>query len=278
MTKLTIPEKINGVEVQGVSQYVFSELPELTEVYIPRTLTKFYESQPVNGAYFSGSGKLESITVAEDNPAFCSEDGVLFSKNKTGLLQYPAGNTRTSYTVPESVTYIKTSAFSSADHLTKLVLPETMQGLDDGAIAGCHNIREITIPRDMDYMGIAAFSNCSSLKTVTIPADVKQIMPQTFDGCNNLEEVRYEGTDWQWERVKIWEQNEPLKYAKLVALKENLAAKYTDLKATAWYGDAVDHALEKGYFNGNEVRTGCLHDTGHVRDGAAPDGGQARSL
>ena len=250
VTTLTIPEEIAGVRVQAASNYVFIKLPELKQVVIPKTLTVFYETQPVKAAYFASCSKLESITVAEDNPAFCSEDGVLFSKNKTGLLQYPAGNTRTSYTVPESVTYIKTSAFSSADHLTELVLPETMQGLDDGAIAGCHNIREITIPRDMDYMGIAVFSNCSSLKKVTIPADVKLIMPQTFDGCNSLDEVRYEGTDWQWQRVKIEEQNEPLKNARLVALKGNPAAKYTDLKPTAWYGDAVDHALEKGYFNG----------------------------
>ena len=54
----------------------------------------------------SGSEKLESINVSENNADFCSVDGVLFNKDCTTLIKYPIGKTETEYTVKESVTKI----------------------------------------------------------------------------------------------------------------------------------------------------------------------------
>ena len=52
---------------------------------------------------FRGCTGLTSITVKEGNPNYSSDEyGVLFNKDKTLLIQYPIGNTRTSYTILDS--------------------------------------------------------------------------------------------------------------------------------------------------------------------------------
>lgn len=65
------------------------------------------------GVTFS-TQNIEEIIVAEDNPYFSSLDGVLFNDDRTILLAYPAAKESDSYTVPESVTEIKESAFYAA--------------------------------------------------------------------------------------------------------------------------------------------------------------------
>ena len=39
----------------------------------------------------SGSEKLESINVSENNADFCSVDGVLFNKDCTTFIKFPIG-------------------------------------------------------------------------------------------------------------------------------------------------------------------------------------------
>ena len=49
---------------------------------------------------------LASITVDEDNPFFTSQDGILFTKNMTTLVKYPAARAGEEYTIPDSVLYV----------------------------------------------------------------------------------------------------------------------------------------------------------------------------
>ena len=52
---------------------------------------------------FSCCYNLEKIEVDPKNARFCSEDGVLFSKDKKELLTCPAGKTDKIYKVPDEV-------------------------------------------------------------------------------------------------------------------------------------------------------------------------------
>ena len=62
---------------------------------------------------------LTAIQVAEENPYFASEDGVLFSKDKKTLLLYPAGK-EGHYTIASSVTAIGPRAFRQCSHIAIL--------------------------------------------------------------------------------------------------------------------------------------------------------------
>jgi hypothetical protein len=70
------------------------------------------------GSYaFDSCTGLTAITVGPGNPAYSSEDGVLFDLAKSTLIQYPGGKGG-SYTIPASVTTIGIYAFSYCSSLT----------------------------------------------------------------------------------------------------------------------------------------------------------------
>ena len=69
----------------------------LENIKIPKSV------ESIGIGVFNNCMGLVDITVDENNPCFSSQDGVLFNKDKTELLQYPIGKSRTSYTIPKSV-------------------------------------------------------------------------------------------------------------------------------------------------------------------------------
>ena len=74
----------------------------------------------IGSAAFADCRFLGSIEVDGANPLFASEDGVLFNRELTALLCYPAGRPDSSYTIPGSVTEIRTMALHSCPALKKL--------------------------------------------------------------------------------------------------------------------------------------------------------------
>ena len=89
--------------------------------------------------YLFESEALQRIKVAEGNPYFASEEGVLFDKEKKTLLCFPCGRTGT-YTVPESVLTIWEDAFEGCDRLAELIIPISVTVIGEGAFAGVHDI------------------------------------------------------------------------------------------------------------------------------------------
>ena len=69
---------------------------------------------------FRGCSSLKEIVVDEKNPAYTSQDGVLYNKDKTELICCPGGKTG-DLVIPTSVTKIGSSAFENGKNLTLLV-------------------------------------------------------------------------------------------------------------------------------------------------------------
>ena len=69
---------------------------------------------------FANCKELARFEVASGNTAFCAEDGVLFSKDKSTLVQYPAGKAETTYAIPDGVTRLGTEAFYGCSSLLTL--------------------------------------------------------------------------------------------------------------------------------------------------------------
>ena len=49
-----------------------------------------------------------------------------------------------------------------------------------------------------------AFRGCKNLKRITIPKRVKKIGRDVFAGCDSLEDVYFEGTMEEWEKIEIY--------------------------------------------------------------------------
>lgn len=209
---ITVPEKVihNGKEytVVMIGDGAFCYIQGITTVVLPETLTiigemAFYGSDclevflpasvnNINPTSFNRCQSLKSFHVNENNPMFCSADGVLFSKDKKVLLSYPLGKTSSSYCVPGHVERIKSSAFFGCEHLTFVSLPSSLLCVEKEAFYDCINLKTLYIPKSssLNRIEIGAFCNCRNLKFVNLPDSLRFIGNRAFFMCSNLRTVK----------------------------------------------------------------------------------------
>jgi len=184
-TVVEIPPEIDGYTVTCIKSVTGSAFPGKT-VILPATVTAVGES--VLPAFYNCE-KIENFVVAEDNPAFCAVDGVLFDKDMSKIVSYPKGNPRTSYAVPQGVTTVGDGAFWFSEKLTSLTLPDTLIHIEPDGIRGCSGLTEIQLPQGLKTIGGSAFNKCSKLKSIEIPSGVTEISFGAFWACYALQRV-----------------------------------------------------------------------------------------
>jgi len=177
LTGVTIPNSVTSIGV-----YAFRSTG-LTGVTIPNSVTSID-----NGA-FAYCSKLTAINVDADNSAYTAENGILYDKSKNTLIQYPAGKTGNTFTIPSSVTSIGEHAFAGCYNLTGVTIPNSVTSIGEHAFAGCNNLTSVTIPNSITSIGDSVFEQCSSLISVTIPNGIISIGNDTFANCYNLTSV-----------------------------------------------------------------------------------------
>ena len=84
------------------------------------------------------------------------------------------------------------NAFRNNEAVTDIILPSGIGHLPDGAFAGCRKLRRITIPQKITYIG-----------------------PGTFDRCLSLEDVYYEGSPEEWDRIGIVHEKHEIEFGAL---------------------------------------------------------------
>ena len=177
--------------VTSIDADAFRDNTALTKVTIPQTV-KSMGFDVEYGFYrnlFVGCTALESIEVEEGNPVLSAVEGVLFDKEKTKLFTYPAAASRTSYTVPEGVTWIEGEAFAYNPHLVKVSLPDDVTDLGFSAFYGCTNLEEVRLSSRLKILAGWLFGNCEHLKSITIPQGVTFLGVRLFSGCSSLTSV-----------------------------------------------------------------------------------------
>lgn len=107
---------------------------------------------------FLGCTSIRNIITDENNTAFSSDNGkVLYNKDKTELLLYPAGAPEESYTVLQSTQVISYNAFSGCAALTDAVLNEGLQTIRSDAFFNCTSLGAVSIPGSVTYISASAF-------------------------------------------------------------------------------------------------------------------------
>ncbi|MBR4691209.1 MAG: leucine-rich repeat domain-containing protein [Oscillospiraceae bacterium] len=165
--------------VTEICNDAFLDCSSLTSVSIPGSVTK------IGSSVFSGCSSLTSITVDQANPSYKDDDGVLFNKNGTLLIQFHCGRGG-DYTVPASVTEIGEYAFSKCGSLTGVSVPASVTEIGEYAFSKCGSLTGVSIPDSVTKIGRDAFSNCSNLTDVSIPDSVSEIGSFAFYYCSSL--------------------------------------------------------------------------------------------
>ncbi len=220
-----IPSVINGVKITGIGNGAFSQCRRLNNVVIPegasfisnmafsdckylKNITIPKSIRSIGNYAFNKSGltninipsgvvsigenaffecqNLISVNVDSRNTVYASDDGVLFNKNKTKLIHYPASLQNTEYVIPEGVTSISEKAFSGAQSLKSVEIPSSMTNISDMAFYNCVSLTDVKMPENVTNIGEKTFYNCKSLRYIEIPKSVTSIDSYAFLGCINL--------------------------------------------------------------------------------------------
>jgi hypothetical protein len=169
----------------SIGEGAFNGCNGLETVTIPQTV---YD---IGDGAFGGCNKLAEIKVSEDNAWYVDREGVLFTKDLTVLVQYPAHKKGSEYAILVSVERVGKGAFNGCDNLSTVNLPANLASIGERAFYSCNSLSAIELPDGVTSIGNATFSDCRSLSMVKLPVGLVSIGDKAFYDCSSLSTIKF---------------------------------------------------------------------------------------
>lgn len=203
---LVIPDSIDNIPVTKIidPDNDFKSFNKITSIKLGKNIkyigTNAYntDSSKVYGDnIFSGATSLVYIDVDKDNSTFVSVDGVLYNKDKTVIIKYPANKTKDvdqnthAYTILDTVELIYQKAFYCNKSLEIINIPDSVKVIDSESFSDCENLYKIRFGSGIKEIRTLAFNNCSNLDTVVLPNSLSNLSNRVFKDCKKLVNITF---------------------------------------------------------------------------------------
>ncbi len=169
-------------QTDGITIYSFQGCKGLEQLTISAGVTNLSKDA------FQDNHSIAAF-LAEEGGRFISRDGILYSREETGLklLRYPGGKNEDSFTVPADVAAIGWKAFQSSDNLKALTIPATVTEVDWYSVSDCPVLEHVIFLPAMDFVPRYTFENSKSLRYVVLdPQRIGTIEKWASRGCESL--------------------------------------------------------------------------------------------
>ena len=178
ITSLTIPEGVERIESQSL---FFSSHGKVSKLHIPASVEYI-------GLNAICSGRLSTLTVAEGNTHYASQNDVIYTKDMKTLIFGADGQTYYNFTFPSTVEHVAPYAFYVASVLYGTFEMPNLKSIGECAFMQ-NDFESLSLPECLEEIGKKAFSQSFDLTSVTIPASVTSIGEEAFSYCRNLQKV-----------------------------------------------------------------------------------------
>ena len=155
MTTATIPDTYQGEKVVGLRGNTFSNMPFLSEVTLPDSITE------IRGQAFKNCRSLERVTLPEHLTYLGGE--AFYHCSSLEEVNLPAG-----------LTEIRGNTFEECTSLLRIEIPDNVTRIGGHAFYGNTSLEEVVISPDskLQQIGSSAFRCCDSLREITLPRGV----------------------------------------------------------------------------------------------------------
>ncbi len=173
--KIAVPDTIEGYPVTYLEFSSFGDRKKLEYIQLPASV------EYISPGVFDSSLKIKEIAISASNKYYTCSDGVLYNKDMTTLLAFPAGRGG-SFTIPKSVVTIASQAFYKCYSLTSVKMYNNVLSIDSNAFEDCWNLNYLKLSDNLQVLGYRALANCSALKGIHLPYSLKTIGKQALLG------------------------------------------------------------------------------------------------
>lgn len=197
ITEAVIPAEVDSVPVIGITGTPFGKCRSLKSVVLPETMQYFNWYDIIVPVVRVGSSEessdlmptIEKISVAENNPYYTVEDGLLYSKDMKTLIGCPPAMGMKELKISDKTEEIFNYAFVGCYDLETAVIPDNIKKIHNAAFAACVKLKSVEIPEGITQLSGDLFIQCTSLSDVKIKSKLERIGYGVFYGCSSLKEL-----------------------------------------------------------------------------------------
>ena len=215
--EIIIPDTVEGYNVTSIELLAFASCSNVETIKIGKNM------QSISDGAFSNCFALSKIIVSTENSSYVVEDDVLFNKDKTVIICYPAQKNSKTYIMPDSVETIKMRSFSK-----------------------CAFLEEIELSENLNTISMYSFTGCEKLVSIYMSSKVKKIEQDAINECSKNLLIYFNGSSGQWNSINI-DGSSKKQLSKIAVCKdtdENYEIKLTDKDIQLSYSSKVPFELK----------------------------------